>query len=149
MPNGSSSTSDADTSGSRDERWNRMLQLAIHEDLIFYNRLNFFAVIETVLLAAVASSSAAAGRLLHVLLLVMGLLVTIMWSVAQIRSRRYVRVLVRRLKTELPELKDGFNGTDLELRQIRVEGASEIMTYGLPTMFALAWLVLLGDLLYK
>lgn len=149
MPDGSSSTTGADTVASADERWNRMLQLAIHEDLIFYNRLNFFAVIETVLLAAVASSSAGTGRLLHVLLLVMGLLVTIIWSVAQIRSRAFVRLLVQRLKSELPELKDGFNGTDLERRQIRVEGASEIMTYGLPSLFGVAWLVLLGSLFFK
>jgi len=140
---------DAETSASADERWNRMLQLAIHEDLVFYNRLNFFAVIETVLLAAVASSYTAPGRLLRILLLLMGLFVTIVWSVAQIRSRRFVRLLVRRVKSELPELKDGFNGTDLERRQIGVEGASEIMTYGLPALFGTAWLVLLADLLVK
>jgi hypothetical protein len=86
---------------------------------------------------------------LQLLLPVMGLLVTIVWFIAQICSRAYVRVLVRRLKKELPELKDGFNGTDLERRQLLVERASEIMTYGLPALFAAAWLLVLGDLFLK
>jgi hypothetical protein len=140
----SSSQHALSANSSAEERRNRLLQHAIHEDAIFYNRLNFFAVIETVLLTAVATLQSTGGTVLRPALLIMGLLVTLMWSFAQIKSHAFVDLLARRLKRELPEFEVGFNGTDLETSQIATTKARRIITYGLPIMFGAAWLVLLA-----
>lgn len=129
------------------DQQNRLLEHGIHEENVFYSRLNFFSVFEGVLLTALVSLDAREGSLpeLSWLIPVIGLVVTVMWWHAQEKKRQFVEILGKRIEESLPEFKDTilmFKGG----RQ-KLISASRYMTHGIPAIFLTLWIYLLARLL--
>lgn len=130
------------TTVNEDER-NRLLQHGIHEETIFYNRLNLFSVFEGVLLAALVSLDAEEGQLpsLSWLLPALGIIITGIWWFAQGNKRKLVEVLGRRIEQELPEFRAtiaAFTGG-----KRKAFSASALITHTIPGIFLLLWVYLL------
>ncbi len=129
------------------DQQNRLLEHGIHEENVFYSRLNFFSVFEGVLLTALVSLDAREGSLpeLSWLIPVIGLVVTAMWWHAQEKKRQLVNVLGERIEALLPEFKDTI--LMFKSRRQRPVSASLYMTHGIPAIFLALWLYLLARLL--
>ncbi len=77
---------------------NRLWEHGTHEDTIFYNMLNFFLVFESVLLGVVGllySKTASPEPVLKIIG-ALGLSVTLVWEYAQIKQRRYIKIISAR-----------------------------------------------------
>jgi hypothetical protein len=121
----------------------RLLDHGMHEEGIFYGRLNFFLLFESVLLGTVIQTATASGpavKRLQVLAFALGLAVLAVWAYAQHRKLRYLKCLEARLAERLPEfkeIKEGKGGFP-EARR-RSISANKLITYAVPTLIFAAW----------
>jgi len=129
------------------DQQNRLLQHGIHEETVFYNRLNFFSVFEGVLLAALVSLDAQQSQLpeLSWLLPLLGIVVTSIWWYTQARKRKLVEVLGHRIEQALPEFRDTI--ALMTGGKKRPFSASTLITHCIPAIFLLLWTYLLARLL--
>lgn len=130
-----------------EDQKNRLLQHGIHEETIFYNRLNFFLVFESVLLATLVSFDAQTSPLpeLAWLLPTLGIFITVIWWISQESKRRFLEILGDRVEQELPEFK-----ATIALKnrgKKRSFSASTLITHSIPAIFLLLWICLLVRLL--
>ena len=116
--------------------YDRLLNRTIHEDNIFYARLNFFLVFESVLLAAFVSVDAehVAWPAIRWAVPVLGSAISALWWRAQARQYRHVHELGERVTRELPEYQDAYGGSQTRISPTR------LMTHGVPALFLLLWM---------
>jgi hypothetical protein len=118
----------------------RLLDHGIHEENIFYSRLNFFLVFESVLLGSVVQTATASGvrvRNLQILALSLGLAVLIVWVIAQNKKLKYLKCLEKRLAKRLPEFKEIDEG--IGCFETEKGSANRMITYSVPLFIFLAW----------
>lgn len=128
-------------SGEKDQL-ERLWEHGLHEDTIFYNMLNFFLVFESVLLGVVGllySRNASAGPVVKIIA-ALGLGVTLIWGYAQIRQKRYIKII----STQTQKLDANYES----LVQQRGKGiwslsVMALLAYAIPTLILLVWVTLL------
>jgi hypothetical protein len=118
----------------------RLFQHAMHEDILFNERLNFFAVFESLLLATTAtlfSSRQLVTTILALFFAVLGMLITAGWMWIQHRQLVMLTVLVRRSEFHVPEFKETrilARGKRLRLR------SGVLLAYFVPSIVFAMWL---------
>jgi hypothetical protein len=121
----------------------RLFSHALHEDGVFNDRLNFFLVFESVLLATFAALYASERDIsayLMVGLAIVGMFITFLWGFVQRHQRLMLKVLVKRSKQNVLEYAETKSMVD-ELRGWNVS-ALTIMTYLIPGAVLVMWLLL-------
>jgi len=132
------------------EERQRLFAHAMHEETVFYNRLNFFMVCESLLFAATISGLSGNNRALDPIIIpicVLGILVSLLWWFAQVNKLILYKTLVDRLET-FEEMKESFEMADSRRLVGRIPGwsASSILAHAFPALFMLTWLYLTGYL---
>jgi len=122
----------------------RLLDHGMHEEGIFYGRLNFFLLFQSLLLGAVVQTATATDvriRNLQVLALALGVAVLVVWVYAQLKKLKYLKLLEARLAQYLPEFSeiDKREGVFAEARR-RSISANKLITFAAPVFIFLAWL---------
>jgi hypothetical protein len=128
---------------SREEK-ERIFTHGLHEEGIFYNRLNFFLVFESLLVAAFASSLSATGAPpteINILVCVVGFFVSVLWWYAQVNKLVLLRVLERRSLEAFREFRESIWMAN-QSRRLHVRDANEILGHGLPGIFVVLWLLI-------
>lgn len=144
----SETESDGNASNAKDsdlERRARLFQHGMHEEGVFYNRLNFFLVFESLLFAVAVGGFGkddAPPLAIITLVCIVGLIVSLIWGYAQINKLVLLKTLEDRLEQELTEFKETIGVADRQ-RIFRVWSANSVLAYTMPTLFAGAWLYLL------
>ena len=115
--------------------FDRLLNRTIHEDNIFYARLNFFIVFESVLFAAFVSIGMkhVAWPVVAWAVPILGASISALWWRAQARQYKHVHELGARVSKELPEYRGAYGGSSTRLSPTR------LMTHGVPALFVALW----------
>jgi hypothetical protein len=116
--------------------------LAAHSDNRFDNRLNFFLVFESVLLGVVGvlySKSTAQNPIL-ISILILGLLITLLWGYVQSREKYLSETAFAQLKEMVPEYQEFVLKRESAKWFIH---PTVLLTYGIPTLVALVWIMIL------
>lgn len=123
-----------------DEQKRRLWEHGLHEDTMFNNRLNFFLVFESVLLSAVGLlySKLTSIRPELITITSLGIILTILWGYIQARQKRYHDVLRSLAKEALPEYQIALE----RIGKWPISGLL-LLTYGVPILVELIWIVLL------
>lgn len=122
----------------------RLWEHGMHEDTIFNDRLNFFLVFESVLLGVVGmlySKQPPVMKAILITIVCLGLFITIIWGYIQARQRSTLHRLIERLEEHLPEFRDTFE--PLDQKKWRRLSGTLLLTYFIPLLVALIWVVLL------
>ena len=123
------------------EQKNRLWEQHLRTDEVFYDRLNFFLVFESILLGVVVTlfSKSSPEKLVLVTIICLGLVITILWAYTQARQK-YIRDRQQaRTQEVLPEYQ--------AIVEDRERGkwpfsSVKLLTYGVPVLIALVWIVL-------
>lgn len=127
----------------------RVFANLLHEETVFYNRLNIFLVCESLLFAGVVSSLGEEhlAGLLKVICGV-GLALSFLWWCAQVDKLIFYRALIDRARETVPEFDDTIKITDERRkgwrRLLHTAGSSTVLANAFPLMFVGAW----GYLMY-
>lgn len=125
---------------------NRVWEYRLHIETLFYNRLNFFLVFESVLLGVVGalySKPNPANPVLKVIV-ILGFCITVIWIFVQARHKRILDVLSTRTTELMPEFRESWRKIKERMDWIRYNvPALFLLTYIVPTMVALVWIFLL------
>lgn len=119
----------------------RIFTHGLHEEGIFYNRLNFFLVFESLLFAGIISGYSgkdAPPAAIATPICILGMLVSVLWWYAQVNKL----ILLRTLEKRAEELFDEFRETVRlanEQRVLRVWSANVVLAHALPSIFLTAW----------
>jgi len=118
-------------------QFDRILQRTIHEENVYYARLNFFLVFESVLLASFVSLEKAAATwfFLAWAIPVLGIVISGLWWRAQARQYRLVHDLGERVTNELPEYQGASE------RRAPSVSPTRLMTHGVPLLFLSLWFI--------
>lgn len=124
------------------EQIRRLWEHHLHLDNNFYNRLNFFLVFESVLLGVVGLlySRPNSSVLVLKLIVLLGFSLTAIWGYVQARQKYLLDDLKEQVKAVVPEYR-----MTLERRKLSRWPVSSmwLLTYTVPTLVALVWLVFL------
>lgn len=131
------------------EQSNRLWAYRLHIESILYSRLAFFLAFETILLGVVGTlyNKADASRIVLIILIVLGGLITLIWLYVQHNMKQIFVVLDKRVYDNFPEHKES---VDRILSIRRVESrlgmrtpALMLLTYVVPILILLVWISLL------
>jgi hypothetical protein len=130
------------------EERERLFTHGLHEENIFYNRLNVFLVCESLLFAAVVSALSGESRPerpVLALMCVVGVLVSLLWWVAQANKLALYKTLVARARRELDEFRDTLETNQREGWKGVLQNCSgsTMLAHAFPVLFTAAWSVLL------
>jgi len=123
---------------------NRLWSHGIHEERLFYDRLNYFSAMQVGLLGVFAilyNKEPALGVFLPLTLVALAF--TVLWLIVQIRHWRYCIHVNTQIKQVVPEYRRtlaGFVGPG------RTDGLSisRPLAFVVPLLFAVTWLAFLG-----
>ena len=89
------------------DQLNRLWEHRLHVDNMFYERLNFFLVFESVLLGVVGVLYSRPNLVILVpkMISILGLIITIIWAYVQARHKHILDVLGTRAKEIMPEYR--------------------------------------------
>lgn len=126
------------------EEQQRLLTHGLHEENVFYNRLNFFMVCESLLFsAAVTGITGDTPRTTLIVLpiCVLGLLVSTLWLYVQLDKLVLLRVLETRAEEALPEFKETILLAERQGLVVlrKRKSVSGLLAWTLPLLFVLAW----------
>ena len=123
----------------RNESATMLWQYKLHEDSIFYQRLNFFLVAESMILVAFATllSSAHPKKGVLVTTAILGCVVTLIWGYVGARQRNVVAQIVKEAEQAIPVYE--------RIRRERPKWFSStwLLTYSVPAVMFLTWVVLI------
>lgn len=90
------------------EQHARLWEHRLHVENLFYSRLNFVLIFESVLLGIVGALYSKNGPPIFVLKVIsfLGFIITVTWFIAQVRYKQTVDVLFERAKECLPEYRE-------------------------------------------
>jgi hypothetical protein len=124
-----------------EEQISHLWQHAMHSQNRFDNRLNFFLIFESVLLGVVASlySKSPSSKPILITLICLGFFLTILWGYIQAREKFLFEGSEKRLK----EVSPVYQETVLRRTQANWPlHSTPLLTYGVPTVVTLVWVVL-------
>ncbi|HEU0013605.1 MAG TPA: hypothetical protein VFQ45_07960 [Longimicrobium sp.] len=133
-----------------DQEKDRLFAHALHEDTIYHERLNFFVVFESVLLGIVAAlhgSQRPVSTWSLVLLTICGISITGFWVHVQWYQRAIVLTLLETAETNLPEFAKTRSAVRARRGPVGRLRASAVLTFGIPFIVLVMWLLLLGMIL--
>lgn len=113
------------------------------EEEIFNNRLNFFLLIETVLISGfcvlvVDNKSMPHRELLLRIFLLIGLILSIIWAYVQARQNFVLRIVRKRAVDILPEYAE----TQIQLDKVRWPiRIRTLLTFVVPAFFIAVWIM--------
>jgi len=115
-------------------------QYKMHEDAIFYQRLNFFLVTESMILVAFAtlfSSPHPTVSWIRVVTAVLGCVVTLVWGYVGARQRNVMKQIIGEAEKAIPIYK--------KIRQERANWFSStwLLAYFVPAIIFLTWAALI------
>ena|SRR5688572_29205000 len=125
----------------RTEIGERLLQHGIHEENVFYNRLNFFLIFESVLFTALLTAYGSDKQpppLLMWTVPAVGYATSLFWLVVQYDKLMLVKTLVDRIVEHLPEF-----GVTIARAQAKGGAnirATEALALIVPYLFILLWI---------
>ncbi len=121
---------------------NRLWDYKLHLENIYYNRHNFFLVFESILLGVVGVlfSRSNPERLVLKVIAILGLSITIVWGYAQTRQVQIIDDLETFLEGIVPEYRPVWKRRN---RSIWPSRTLWILTYVVPILVALVWIVFL------
>ena len=134
---------DADEPRTHPDEVNRLWQHGMHEEKLFYDRLNYFSAMQVGLLGVFAilyNKDPAVGVLLP--LTAAALAFAVLWLVVQSRHWRYCVHVHERIKRAVPEYRRTLAGF---ARPGRPDGLSisRPLAVAVPLLFAATWVALL------
>jgi hypothetical protein len=118
--------------------WEHRLEI----ETLFFSRLNFFLIFESVLLAVVGALYSKTGQSTLVLkvIVILGFCITDVWLYIQDRNRQVYAVLDKRAYDNLPEYKVTRDLFGKGRWPLRVQTpAIMLLTYAVPVLIALVW----------
>ncbi|HEU0016047.1 MAG TPA: hypothetical protein VFQ45_20385 [Longimicrobium sp.] len=127
------------------EERERLFTHGMHEEGVFYHRLNFFLLCESLLLASVVSGVSGDKPLSPTVvtgICGLGVLVSLFWWFAQIDKLRLVKILEKRIAEALPEFAETIYLLESRHSQwsaIRGWSANTALAYFFPPLFISAW----------
>jgi len=115
-------------------------QYKMHEDAIFYQRLNFFLVAESMILVAFAtffSSSHPSAAGIRIVIAALGCVVTLVWGYVGARQRNVMQPIIAEAEKAIPVYK--------RIRGERSKWFSStwLLAYFVPAIVLLTWIVLI------
>ena len=123
------------------DQLNRLWAHGLHEDTMFNERLNFFLVFESILIAVISGlHSQSPNALLEKVLLILGLLTTLIWGYTQAQQKSILESLMERTRETLPEYKmtvERRRKSNWPIKNL------PILAYGMPVLVGLLWIALL------
>lgn len=123
------------------DQQNRLWAYKLHEEDIFYNRLNFFLVFESVLLGVVGLLYSRSYVLIILRLVdILGLILTVLWGYVQARQLYTYTILVDYLKEVMPEYKIVVVRRN---KWFLIGSSKKFLTYLVPTLIILMWIAFL------
>jgi len=128
-----------------DVKIGRLFQHGLHEESVFYNRLNFFLVFESLLFAvAVAGLSKQDATPVEIMRLIVGvgLFGSVVWLYAQVNKLVLLKTLEDRVEATCSEFKASIE-TANRRRVFKFWSANAVLTCTFPPMFIGAWSYLL------
>jgi hypothetical protein len=134
----------------RPDQCERLFAHGLHEENVFYNRLNFFMVCESLLFAGAVSGLIVEEKStwsLIIFICVLGVFVSLLWWFAQVNKLVLLKILEDRLMDTFPEIRVSIEAANRK-RRLHVWSASAILAHALPAVFLLAWLYLLCHVLW-
>jgi hypothetical protein len=144
------------TADLRPEEQARLFAHAIHEEGVFYNRLNFFLVFESLLFAAAISGFSgkdAPPRQIIVPVCAIGVVVSLLWWYAQVNKLVLLKALEERIKAAFTEFRETIQVANKRRWTLRVWllkrlwSANQLLAWLIPPLFLGAWSYLLYYLL--
>ena len=122
---------------------NRLFSHGLHEDIVFNERLNFFLIFESVLLATFATLYASGKPLPPwglAAVAIMGLVITGFWYLIQEHQLAMLQTLVERAEDLVPEYAETRQLVK-ERRRLKVS-ANKLMARWIPAAVAAIWVLL-------
>jgi hypothetical protein len=129
---------------SREER-ERIFAHGLHEEGVFYNRLNFFLVFESLLVAAAVSGFSgkeAPPLAITIPICTLGLFVSALWWYAQVNKLVLLKALEERVEQAFTEFRESVAIAN-ERRHLHTWSANKILAHALPLTFMAAWIYIL------
>jgi hypothetical protein len=125
------------------EERERLFTHGLHEEGIFYNRLNFFLIFESLLFAAaVAGGGDKPPKAVVVSLSILGLIVGVIWWYAQVNKLVLLKVLEKRCLEAFDEFRESVELAD-ERRPFGTWNSNRFLAHAFPFLFLSAWSFLL------
>ena len=123
----------------------RLWEHRLEVEKLFFSRLNFFLLFESVLLGVVGALYSKTGSLILVLrvIVILGFCITVFWLYAQDRNKQVFDVLDKRAYDNLPEYKVSVDQFGKGRWPLRLKFPDKLLlTYFIPTLVALVWIFL-------
>lgn len=140
-----------DNSELSSEAKSRLFQHGLHEEGVFYNRLNFFLVFESLLFAAtmtVLSEETAMSSELVKLMVWIGIIVSVVWAYAQLNKLVLLKTLEKRALDACPEFAETVRLANEHrywiVRLVRSPSANTFLAWFFPALFLACWIAILA-----
>lgn len=126
-----------------EEAMTRILMHGMHEETMFYNRINFFMLIEALLFTSLVSANGLVRQNADVarICALVGLLVSLIWGLVQVSKGRRVKAMGERLRRVVPDFSASL-ALPVKLHGLELP-ATRILAWVPPTICGLGWLTLL------
>jgi hypothetical protein len=127
-----------------EEECERMFTHALHEEGVFYNRLNFFLVFESLLFAAaVAGGNEGPPKGVVAFVCLQGLVGSLFWWYAQVNKLVLLKALEQRCVQAFDEFRESLQLAD-ESRIFREWSSNRFLAHAFPVLFLVAWVTCSG-----
>jgi hypothetical protein len=138
-------TSNVPNGPNSDERKvDRLFQHGLHEEGVFYNRLNFFLVFESFVFAVAVTGLGKEGPPIAItrFICIVGVIISGVWWYAQVNKLVLLKALEDRIEASCDEFKETIAVANKK-RIFQVWSANGILAHVFPLLFVGAWLFLL------
>ena len=121
---------------------NRLWEHRLHIDNLFYERLSFFLVFESVLLGVVGVLYSRPNPVILVpkVISILGFIITIIWVYVQARHKHIFNVVSTRAKEIMPEYRITLERIDQKRWPL---SATWLLAYVVPILVVVVWIILL------
>lgn len=121
----------------------RIWQHKLHEDKVFEDRLHFFLIFESILLAFVSNLLGIniASKVMPLLVAILGFMTSIAWLYVQSKQRYVLEGLKSRCERIIPEYRDSREAR--RGRRLYRISNTKLLAHGMPALMALVWMVVL------
>jgi hypothetical protein len=135
---------EANRPGVQEDVLTRILMHGMHEETMFYNRINFFILIEALLFTSLLTAGGLKRENVTIAATcgVVGILVTVIWLIVQHDKFRMFKAVSKRLEEDVPD----FAQTLRVLKEMYPRGeihATKLLAWFPAAICGLAWLGLL------
>lgn len=127
------------------EEQTRLMTHGLHEETVFYNRLNFFMVCESLLFAAAVSAMSGNNRSAFLIVLpicILGFVVSALWLYLQLDKLALLQTLEDRGAEAFKEFRESVKLADKRRSWLPQVRSSSVLAWTFPLLFMFAWIYL-------